>query len=49
MLRIQYTGPPIAGWLQNACDAELIIMFRITRMLCMLPSTSNGLSWKLVM
>ena len=44
MLRIQYVGPPIEGWLQNACDAELSIMFRITRMLCIPPSVSNGLS-----
>jgi len=34
--------------LQNACEAELIITFRSTRMLCIPPSASNGLSWKFV-
>jgi len=48
-LRIQYTGPPSAGWLQKACDAWLMNMFRMMRMLCMPPSASIGLSCELVM
>ena len=37
------------GCVLIGCDAELISMFRITRMLCMLPSISIELSCALVM